>query len=200
MNDIIKILILAIVGGIIGYITNVIAIKLIFRPIEPIKIPIINKEILGLIPKRKSEIANNIGEIIQDEFLSVDEILNQVVTQEDKENLAKYIEVKIKTIIDEKMSFIPTPIKGVVQSYISDAIEIEIKQSIDDISDEMIKKASERINIQQMVEDKINELNLYELEEIILKIAKQELKHIEILGFTLGFLIGIIQGLIVIFM
>lgn len=40
MNNIIRILILAIIGGLIGYITNVIAIKLIFRPINPIKIPI----------------------------------------------------------------------------------------------------------------------------------------------------------------
>ena len=36
MNNIIRILILAIIGGLIGYITNVIAIKLIFRPINPI--------------------------------------------------------------------------------------------------------------------------------------------------------------------
>ena len=41
MNNIFRILILAIIGGLIGYITNVIAIKLIFRPINPIKIPIL---------------------------------------------------------------------------------------------------------------------------------------------------------------
>ena len=64
MSNILKILILAIIGGLIGYITNVLAIKLIFRPIKPIKIPILNIEIIGLIPKRKNEIAKNIGEII----------------------------------------------------------------------------------------------------------------------------------------
>ena len=85
MNDIFKILILASIGGIIGYITNVVAIKLIFRPIEPIKIPIINKEIIGLIPKRKADIAMNIGEVIQEEFLSLDEILENIITDEDKE-------------------------------------------------------------------------------------------------------------------
>jgi len=79
MNDILKILILASIGGIIGYVTNVVAIKLIFRPIEPIKIPIINKEIIGLIPKRKAEIAMNIGEVIQEEFLSLDEILENII-------------------------------------------------------------------------------------------------------------------------
>ena len=50
-----------------------------------------------------------------------------------------------------------------------------------------------------MVENKINELDLYQLEELIIKVAKKELKHIEILGLVLGFLIGIIQGIIIIF-
>ena len=198
MDNLLKVLILAIIGGVIGYITNIIAIKLIFRPINPIKIPIINTEIIGIIPKRRSEIATNIGEIIQDEFLSIDEILNKVITDEDKDKIAEYIQIKIKSILNEKMSFAPSSIKNLIQSYVSDMIEEEIKNSIDDLSSEMINKASKRINIQQMIEDKINELDLYELEEIILKVAKNELKHIEILGFVLGFAIGIVQGIIIV--
>lgn len=199
MDNALKILILACIGGIIGYITNVVAIKLIFRPIEPIRIPIINKEIIGLIPKRKAEIATNIGEVIQNEFLSLDEILENLITEEDKENVIEYIKTKIKLIVNEKIGFAPGPLKSIIQGYVSDAIEAEIRQSIDDLSEEIIIKANKRINIQQMVETKINELDLYELEEIILRIAKQELKHIEILGFVLGFVIGIVQGLIIIF-
>lgn len=198
MNDAIKIIILAIVGGIIGYITNVIAIKLIFRPIVPIHIPIINKQIIGLIPKRKAEIASNIGQIIQDEFISIDEILKNLITYEDKEQITEYIKIKIKLIINEKMSFIPIPIKSIVQDYISEVIEEELRQSIDDLSEELIEKSARRINIQKIVEDKINELDLYELEKIILRVAKNELKHIEILGLILGLAIGLVQGLIII--
>ena len=75
MNDIFRILILAIIGGLIGYITNVIAIKLIFRPINPIKIPIFNVEIIGMIPKRKLEIANNVAQVIEEQFFSFDDII-----------------------------------------------------------------------------------------------------------------------------
>ncbi|MDK2564604.1 DUF445 family protein [Romboutsia sedimentorum] len=199
MSNIFKILILASIGGVIGYVTNVVAIKLIFRPIKPIKIPVINKEIIGLIPKRKAEIASNIGEIVQKEFISLDEILENIITEEDKENVVEYIKVKIKVIINEKMAFAPSAIKNIIQGYVSEAIENEIKQSIDDLSEEVIRKANKRIDIGKMVEDKINNLDLYELEEIILRIAKNELKHIEILGLVLGFLIGIVQGLIIIF-
>ena len=198
MDNILKILILATIGGLIGYITNVIAIKLIFRPIVPIKIPIINKEIIGLIPKRKSEIANNIGEIVAQEFISIDEILDKAITEKDKQNILEYIKVKIKLIIDDKMGFIPGGFKNIVQSFISDAIEEEIKLSIDELEEEIKININKRINIQEIIETKINDLDLYMLENLILKVVKNELRHIEILGLVLGFLIGIVQGIITI--
>lgn len=198
MDNILKILILATIGGLIGYITNVIAIKLIFRPIVPIKIPIINKEIIGLIPKRKSEIANNIGEIVAQEFISIDEILDKAITEKDKQNILEYIKIKIKLIIDDKMGFIPGGFKNIVQSFISDAIEEEIKLSIDELEEEIKININKRINIQEIIETKINDLDLYMLENLILKVVKNELRHIEILGLVLGFLIGIVQGIITI--
>ncbi|MCC0646024.1 MULTISPECIES: DUF445 domain-containing protein [unclassified Clostridioides] len=199
MDNLIRILILAVIGGFIGYVTNVVAIRLIFRPIVPIKIPVLNIEIVGLIPKRRAEIAANVGEIIQNEFLSMDEILANIITDEDKEEVVRYIKARVKIIIHEKVSFIPSSIKNMIQDYLGDIIESEVKQSIDELSKNIINKANERIDIQKMVEDKINELDLYELEEIIIRIAKNELKHIEILGLVLGFLIGIVQGLVTIF-
>ncbi|MGL5348602.1 MAG: DUF445 domain-containing protein [Peptostreptococcaceae bacterium] len=199
MDNMLRIFILAGIGGLIGYITNVVAIRLIFRPIEPIKIPIINKEIIGLIPKRRAEIASNIGEVIAEEFLSVDEILENAITQQDKDNIIEYIKVRIKLIVEEKLNFMPSGIKSIVQGYISDTIEDEIKFSIDELEEEIKKNVNKRINIQQMVEDKINELDLHMLEDIIIKIVKNELRHIEILGLVLGFAIGIIQGIVTIF-
>lgn len=199
MNNIIRILILAIIGGLIGYITNVIAIKLIFRPINPIKVPIFNIEIIGMIPKRKKEIAINIGRIVEEQFLSIDEITNNLVTEQDKEYIIDYIKVKIKLILNEKMVLIPSTIRSLVQNYISEIIEDEIREGIDELCEEMIAKASNRINIKEVIENKINELDLYELEIIILQIVKNELRHIEILGLILGFFIGIVQGIITIF-
>lgn len=199
MSNIFKIVLLASIGGIIGYVTNVLAIKLIFRPIKAIKIPILNLEIVGLIPKRRNEIAKNIGEIIQDEFLSMDDILESIMTESDKEKVTEYIKGKIKNIAQEKMSFVPFPIRSMFEGYIMDTVDIEIRNAIDELSNDIINKAKERINIQEIVENKINELDLYELENLIIKVAKKELKHIEILGLVLGFLIGIIQGIIVIF-
>ena len=199
MNNIIRILILAVIGGLIGYITNVIAIKLIFRPINPIKIPILNIEIIGMIPKRKTEIATNIARVVEDQFISVDEITDNIITEQDKQHIIDYIKVRVKLILSEKMTLIPSTIRNLVQNYVSEIIEDEIREGIDELSEEMIIKTKNRINIKEIIENKINELDLYELETIILQIVKNELRHIEVLGLILGFFIGIVQGIITIF-
>ena len=199
MNDIFRILILAVIGGLIGYITNVIAIKLIFRPINPIKIPIFNVEIIGMIPKRKLEIASNVAQVIEEQFFSFDDIIENVMTEQDKQIIIDYIKVRIKLVLNEKLGLIPSSIRNLVQNYISEVIEDEIKSGVDELSEELIIKANNRINIKEIVENKINELDLYELETIILQIIKKELKQIEVLGLILGFFIGIIQGIITIF-
>lgn len=199
MNDIFRILILAVIGGLIGYITNVIAIKLIFRPINPIKIPILNLEIIGMIPKRKLEIASNVAQVIEEQFFSFDDIIENVITEQDKQIIIDYIKVRVKLVLNEKLGLIPSSIRNLVQNYISEVIEDEIKSGVDELSEELIIKANNRINIKEIVENKINELDLYELETIILQIIKKELKQIEVLGLILGFFIGIIQGIITIF-
>ena len=199
MNNIIRILILAVIGGLIGYITNVIAIKLIFRPINPIKIPILNIEIIGMIPKRKTEIATNIAKVVEEQFISFDEITDNIITEQDKQHIIDYIKVRVKLILSEKMTLIPSTIRNLVQNYVSEIIEDEIREGIDELSEEMIIKTKNRINIKEIIEDKINELDLYELETIILQIVKNELRHIEVLGLILGFFIGIVQGIITIF-
>ena len=199
MNNFMTILMLTIVGGLIGWITNILAIKLLFRPIKPIKIPILNIEIIGLIPKRKKEIALNIGEVISKEILSSDDILNKAFSSDNGDEFNSYIINKIKNIIDQKLELIPLPFRMMASPYIDDILNKEVPSALNEITDDLMNKAKEKINIQEMVEEKINELDLEELESIIISIAKKELKHIEILGLILGALIGIIQGILVSF-
>ncbi|VYU50135.1 DUF445 family protein [Clostridium tertium] len=200
MDKLITILILTVVGGLIGWITNILAIKLLFRPITPIRIPILNFEILGLIPKRKKEIAANIGEVISNELLSMDDILEQALNNSNGENFNSYIIEKIKAIINEKLNIIPMPFRMMASPYIDEILNKEVPSALSEITADLLIKAKENVNIQAIVEEKINELDLEKLEDIIIKVAKKELKHIEILGLVLGSIIGVLQGILVIFL
>lgn len=197
MNSLVIIFLLAVVGGVIGWVTNILAIKLMFRPINPIKIPLINLEIVGLIPKRKNEIAQNIGEVVAKELLSIDDIINNAITEEDKIIFSQLVKNKIRNLVAGKMDFVPAPFRMMVQGPIDNIIEEEVDGALKEMESEAVNHIKDKVDIKEMVEEKINELDLQELERIIINVAKKELKHIEVLGFILGAAIGIVQGLVV---
>ncbi|MBF8984188.1 DUF445 family protein [Lutibacter sp. B2] len=193
-----KLLILAIVGAVIGWSTNILAIKLIFRPLNSIRIPIIGIEVQGLIPKRKKEIAKSIGEIVETELISIREIIDKMVTKGNREDLISNLKIRVESVLEKKLPvFIPSTFKDMIGEYVNEIIDKEGNKAIDEIIDKMTTRAVENIKVAEMVEEKINEFPLEKLEEIILSIAKKELKHIEVLGAVLGCAIGFVQGIII---
>ena len=122
-----------------------------------------------------------------------------MIRPEDKEEIKAYINSRVEYIINEKISFIPTMSRPMVLSGIGEVLNEEIDKGMDDVIDKVKDKVKSRIDVGQMVEEKIGELDLVQLEELIMGLSKKELKHIENLGLVLGFLIGIVQGIITIF-
>ncbi len=195
----IRLLILAVIGAIIGWITNVLAIKFIFRPLQPIEIPFLkNIKIQGLIPKRKAEIAKSIGDIVESELISMEEILSKFIEEENESAILLNIKQKVKQIVQQRLpQLIPQAIKSMILNYINDIIDKEGKNTIKELTEKMVHKATCKVKVSEIIEDKINHFELEKLEQLVLAIAKKELKHIEILGGVIGFMIGIIQGIII---
>lgn len=86
-----------VIGGLIGLVTNGIAIKMLFRPFNPIKI---EKHTLpftpGLIPKEKSRIARAIGKAVGDNLLDPETLKKALVS----ENLRQELNGKIDQVIE----------------------------------------------------------------------------------------------------
>lgn len=191
-----EIIIMALVGAGIGWFTNYLAVKLIFRPLNPIRIPILGVEIQGLVPKRRNEIAASIGKTVEEQLISIEELSKHLNTEKNRGVIIKNIRVGILRVVNEKLpSFIPSGIKNTILNYIGDVIDKESKAFIANNMDKLIKDAVETIDISQLVEQKINDFDLIELESIILSLSKRELKYIELLGGVLGLLIGLFQGI-----
>lgn len=195
-----KLMILAIIGALIGWLTNVIAIKLMFRPIQPVRIWGTQFVLQGLIPKRKDEIAKSIGDVINEELISMEVIVDKVIADMDKKQIVEMIKVKIVSIAGEKMpSIIPSIFKGAIIQNIENMIDENGETLVLEMGEKLSHMAIESIDISKMVEDQIIAYDFGKIEEMILKIAKNELKHIEVLGGVLGFAIGLLQGIVVLF-
>ena len=63
------------IGAIIGYSTNLLAIKMLFRPVEPIMIGKYRLPFTpGIVPRRKDELAGILGGAIVDQFFNADDL------------------------------------------------------------------------------------------------------------------------------
>ncbi|MCK8058697.1 MULTISPECIES: DUF445 domain-containing protein [unclassified Fusibacter] len=193
------ILLMALIGGIIGWTTNIVAIKLLFRPIVAFKIPLIGFTIQGLIPKRHHEIAKSVADTIEEELLSLEQVLDQMIEHLDKKAVLALLEERIGKAIIEHLPPLARSFSGSILGYLHDMVVKQGDQLLNEITEALVHQAVEKISVSAIIEQKILEFDLEDLEKIIIDLARTELKQIERLGGVLGVLIGIIQGLLVVF-
>ena len=188
-------LIMIIISGAIGWITNWVAIKMLFRPHKEINFGLF--KIQGLIPKRRAEIGTGIANIIQNELISVKDVISNI----DRVEFSKRLNDLIDDVLDKNLKKKVKEKFPVLQMLFTDKIAKDVGNTIKDIVMENQEKifeifsnyAEENIDFEVIISDKISNFSLDKLEEIITLLAKKELKHIEVIGAVLGVLIGAIQ-------
>ena len=196
-----KLVIMVIISAAIGWITNWVAIKMLFRPHNEINLGLF--KIQGLIPKRRAEIGIGIANVIQNELISIKDVIANIDREEFSKRLNDLIddvlEKNLKTKVKEKFP--------VMQMFFSDKMAKDVSETIKGIVMENQEKifeifsnyAEENIDFSTIITDKISNFSLDKLEEIINGLAKKELKHIEVIGAILGAFIGLVQYFITLF-
>ena len=103
------------IGAIIGYVTNWIAVKMMFRPLKPIKIGKITLPFTpGIIPKNKGRLAESIGNTISNNLLTNEDIKRILLSDEVKSKIKSEINTYLKANSENE-----TSIKDFICSYIS---------------------------------------------------------------------------------
>ena len=190
-----KCFILVFIGAMIGWVTNFIAIKMLFRPYKEINFFFF--KIQGVLPKRKNEIGKSIAEVVNNELVSIKDIISKISADDIEENMGGIIDKILESKLKEEI------VKNFPMAafFLSDSMLEKIKgiirQSILDNKDEMIKVFGEylesKVDIKKIIAEKIDAFSLEKVEEIIVSLAKKELKHIEYIGAVLGAVIGLAQ-------
>ena len=193
-----QLLVMVLISGAIGWITNWVAIKMLFRPHKEINFGLF--KIQGLIPKRRAEIGSGIANIIQNELISVKDVISNI----DREEFSKRLNALIDEVLDKNLKKKVKEKFPLLQMFFTDKVAKDIGNTIKEIVMENQEKifeifsnyAEENIDFEVIISDKISNFSLDKLEEIITLLANKELKHIEVIGAILGMLIGAVQYLI----
>ena len=157
-NLVIQFLIMVSVGTLIGWFTNYLAIKLLFRPYKEVNLLFF--KIQGLIPKRRDEIAVNISEVVEKELISLDDIAEKFQNSEFSEEM---IDELLDKIIGEKLQNSILEKNPLLKMFINDSMIEKIKkyfknailENKEEIISEIIKIAKEKIDFKEIMLSKM---------------------------------------------
>ena len=185
------------IGAFIGWITNWLAIKMLFHPRKPIKILFLTFH--GIFPKNKPRIAQKLGTIVQRDLINFGDIKDRLSDPDAlsnfKEEIAARIEDALRDRIEKStMASILIP-EQLIQNIHKTIVE-EIEKNLPEVISNTIAKIEDKLDIEEIVTNKVNQFSDEKLEQLLLDITAKEFTFIEIIGGVLGFLIGIIQLLI----
>lgn len=202
MNQIIiKLFLIVGIGAMIGWITNYIAIKMLFRPYKEMNFLFF--KIQGLIPKRRSEIAISIADTVQKELISLKDITNSLNADELEEKMGtvidKILEEKLESEITKKFPMLAMFLSDEIISKIKSMIKTSILENKETIINMFTSYLEEKVDFKKIIIENVEAFSLEKLEEITYSLAKKELKHIEVIGAILGGIIGVFQFAISLF-
>jgi uncharacterized membrane protein YheB (UPF0754 family) len=92
-------------GAIIGYVTNAIAIRMLFRPLTEIRVLGVRLPLTpGIIPKQRSQLAESIGEMVSRELLTEEAVRRQLATENFQIKLEQNIDSLLGDIISTPLA------------------------------------------------------------------------------------------------
>ncbi len=191
-------ILIPLISAFIGWVTNWVAIKMLFHPREPKKI--LGVTFHGIFPKRQQQFAEKLGKLVSAEFLSFDDIEQKI---SNPENLKKVMPM-IETHVDE---FLRNRLKDempVISMFIGDKTITNLKtmfmKEIESLFPQVMKQYAanlkNELDLEQIVIKKVAGFSSDKLEEVLYQIMSKEFRFVEIIGAVIGLIIGIVQVLI----
>ena len=195
------IILVPVISAFIGWVTNWVAIKMLFHPRQPKKFLGITFQ--GIFPKRQKQFASKLGRLVSDEFLSFGDIEEKISSPENLSKIMPYIEEHIdeflrKRLTDE-MPFISMFIGDKTIVKLKSALMKEIETLFPQVMRQFAGNLKSELDLEQIVIQKVSSFSSDKLEEILYQIMSKEFRFVEVIGAVIGFIIGVVQVLITYF-
>ena len=188
---------LPLAGIFIGYLTNWIALKMIFEPIRPRKY--FGYEYQGLFLKRQPEVSAAYGELIGKHVVVPDKIVSLLFDGKGAEQFGEIVHLAIRREIDEQLA----NMKGLVVVAIGAQSYVDLKKEISSKVVTLMPKYShvldsfldEHLKVGDMIEERLAALPPEEFEDVLHSVFKEDEWLLILVGALLGMGAGWIQTL-----
>lgn len=190
------IILIPIISGFIGWITNWVAIKMLFHPRRPVYI--LGIKIQGIFPKRQEQFAMKLGKLVSNELISFDEIASKISNPDRMNAVIPMLESKVDIFLRQKLSESFPMISMFIGDKTIDKLKglfiEELRTTLPEMIDKYVAQLKDELDMERIVTEKVKAFSGEKLEELIYNVMAKELRFVEILGGVLGFLIGLLQA------
>ena len=162
------------VGSFIGYMTNYVAIKMLFRPLKPwhilgIRVPMTP----GVIPSKRHDLAINMGEMVGDHLLTSGDIGRAIENESFQNDLTKVIDSRMESLLSKDLGSITEVIPKRFHSYLLASIKVMRWRFIDQLHGYLDSDEFNDI-IQTTIQTKVDDFLSRSLDE---SFPKENLDH-----------------------
>eukprot|EP01059_Diplonema_ambulator_P036247 TRINITY_DN897_c0_g4_i1.p1 TRINITY_DN897_c0_g4~~TRINITY_DN897_c0_g4_i1.p1 ORF type:complete len:235 (+),score=72.52 TRINITY_DN897_c0_g4_i1:35-739(+) len=184
----------------IGYGTNMVAVKMLFHPKNPKKICCVTLH--GIFPKRKSTLAEKVGDTVNTKLLTHALIREWMLKDGFQMSLVPVVEQIVETLLttglDEVHPQFGMMLAGAqsLRTKLKQDFVAEVVEALPMLTTKISEQMEKNTKIDEMVRTKIEEMSLDDMEKMFLDFMEEEFKFIEFLGGFLGFFVGLIQALV----
>tara|TARA_B100000029_G_scaffold472201_1_gene512504 strand:- start:228 stop:833 length:606 start_codon:yes stop_codon:yes gene_type:complete len=189
---------LPVIAAGIGWITNFLAVKMLFHPKSEVKL--LGLRIQGVFPKRQAALAQKLGDIVSEELFSIKEVTGKIENMATSEDFLKSLSGKVEKTLSEKLlkafPMLSMFLNDEMMAKVSGLFLSELKELLVDLSKLLSNKLESEIDVRQTVKEKVESFSSDKLEGMLYSIMKKEFRFIEIVGAFLGFAIGTVQLLL----
>jgi len=181
------------ISALIGWLTNWLAIKMLFRPQHPKKILFMT--IQGIFPKNQKFVAEKLGHLIATELFSSSDIRYRMTHNTDvvKKVIEDKIDYYLENTFAQNYPIVSVFFSSKRKAKIKVDLVAEVEKAAPDVIDQYLASIEEEINVAEIVKEKIELLPAPRLEELIMGVLGKEFRFIEGIGAVIGFVIGMLQ-------
>ena len=96
-----SIILLPLISAFIGWITNWVAIKMLFHPKEPVRV--LGITFHGIFPKRQKQFAEKLGKLVSNELLSFSDIEQKITSPDNLKKIMPVVEKHVDEFLHAKL-------------------------------------------------------------------------------------------------
>lgn len=193
--DLLLLLLFPLICAVIGYVTNVVAVKMIFRPHERVSIAGVSFQ--GVLPKHQQHFAHMLAQVITRDFVNTADLVSAL----DRPELADRIEALVRelapAVVAELREAVPQAQRAMINDQMTamvvDQVIAEARKRTPEIVAALSERSQEVLDLTDLVTEKIVAWGARGLEEVIYQVSKRELDFIEYYGAIFGFALGLFQ-------